>query len=251
MRLIGITGGISTGKTTVSNYLKEKYQLPIWDADIYARQAVEIGSPILDKILERYGSDLVLSDGNLNRPRLGEIVFNQPEERRWLERQIHPYVRDRFAENIRLLAEVGNRQQATGNRGRDFKEKRAKKDFTSDFCKRSIKKLASIGNRESEAGGAMASFDGPTAVLAVPLLFEAQMTDLVTEIWVVYLGPRKQIERLMLRDGLSREQAIARINAGMSLEEKRSRADVVLDNSSTPLALLEQVDLAMAKKVGG
>lgn len=81
MRLIGITGGIGSGKTTVSNYLKEKYQLPIWDADIYARQAVEIGSPILNEILDRYGSDLVLSDGNLNRPRLGEIVFNQAEER--------------------------------------------------------------------------------------------------------------------------------------------------------------------------
>lgn len=213
MRLIGITGGIGSGKTTVSNYLKEKYQLPIWDADIYARQAVEIGSPILNEILDRYGSDLVLSDGNLNRPRLGEIVFNQAEERRWLERQIHPYVRDRFAENI--------------------------------------KKLASIGSRGSEAGGPIALFDCPTAVLAVPLLFEAQMTDLVTEIWVVYLRPPKQIERLMVRDRLAREQAIARINAQMSLEEKRSLADVVLDNSSTLLALQEQVDLAMAKKVGG
>lgn len=212
MRLIGVTGGISSGKTTVSNYLKEKYQLPIWDADIYARQAVEIGSPILNEILDRYGSDLVLSDGNLNRPRLGEIVFNQPEERRWLEKQIHPYVRDRFAQNI--------------------------------------KKLASKGGRGSKTRGPMASFDGPTAVLAVPLLFEAQMTDLVTEIWVVYLRPPKQIERLMLRDRLTREQAVARINAQMSLEDKRSHADVVLDNSSTPLALLEQVDLAIAKKVG-
>lgn len=213
MRLIGITGGISTGKTTVSNYLKEKYQLPIWDADIYARQAVEIGSPILNKILDRYGSDLALSDGNLNRPKLGEIVFNQPEERRWLEKQIHPYVRDRFAENI--------------------------------------KKLASAISRGSDTREQTASFDGPTAVLAVPLLFEAQMTDLVTEIWVVYLRPSKQIERLMLRDRLTREQAVARINAGMSLEEKRSHADVVLDNSSTQLALQEQVDLAMAQKVGG
>ncbi len=213
MRLIGVTGGIGSGKTTVSNYLKEKYQLPIWDADIYARQAVEIGSPILNEILDRYGSDLVLSDGNLNRPRLGEIVFNLPEERRWLEKQIHPYVRDRFAQNI--------------------------------------EKLASIGSRGSETRGPMASFDGPTAVLAVPLLFEAQMTDLVTEIWVVYLRPPKQIERLMLRDRLTREQAVARINAQVSLEEKRSLADVVLDNSSTPLALLEQVDLAIAKKVGG
>ena len=101
------------------------------------------------------------------------------------------------------------------------------------------------GQRDGK--GMMASGSGPTAVLTIPLLFEAQMTDLVTEIWVVYLRPEKQIERLMLRDRLTREEAIARINAQMSLEEKSQKADVVLDNSSTRLALLEQIDLALER----
>lgn len=101
--LIGLTGGIGTGKTTVSNYLADSYGLPILDADIYAREAVQPGSLVLDKIFERYGSSVKLADGTLNRKRLGEIVFNEQNQRRWLEQQIHPYVRDRFQSQLATL----------------------------------------------------------------------------------------------------------------------------------------------------
>ncbi|MBD2045628.1 dephospho-CoA kinase [Coleofasciculus sp. FACHB-64] len=103
MRVIGLTGGIGTGKTTVSNYLANHYNLPVLDADIYAREAVKVGSPILDEIVERYGTDILLPDGTLDRRKLGNIVFNSPEERRWLEQQIHPYVRDRMIEKMQAL----------------------------------------------------------------------------------------------------------------------------------------------------
>ncbi|HEY9738858.1 MAG TPA: dephospho-CoA kinase [Coleofasciculaceae cyanobacterium] len=189
-RIIGLTGGISTGKTTVSTYLAEVYQLPVLDADIYAREAVQLGSPVLSKIFERYGSDVQLSDGTLNRKRLGEVVFSSPGEREWLEQQIHPYVRDRFQSELNTLA-------------------------------------------------------ASTVVLVVPLLFEAGMTDLVTEIWVVSCSPEQQLRRLMERNQLSLEQAQARINSQMPIQEKVARADLVLDNSSTPKGLLKQIDLAL------
>ncbi len=188
-RIIGLTGGIATGKTTVSNYLAHRYQLPVLDADIYAREAVQVGSPILSKICDRYGSGVQLPDGTLNRKRLGEIVFTNPAQRQWLEQQIHPYVRDRFQSELNTLV-------------------------------------------------------APTVVFVVPLLFEAGMTDLVTEIWVVTCSAEQQIKRMIERDRLSREQAQSRINSQLPLEEKVARADVVLDNSSTPEALLKQVDLA-------
>jgi dephospho-CoA kinase len=188
-RIIGLTGGIATGKTTVSNYLPHRYQLPVLDADIYAREAVQVGSPIHSKICERYGSGVQLPDGTLNRKRLGEIVFSNPAQRQWLEQQIHPYVRDRFQSDLNTLV-------------------------------------------------------APTIVLVVPLLFEAEMTDLVTEIWVVSCSAEQQLRRMIERDRLSREQAQARINSQLPLAEKVARADVVLDNSSTPEALLKQVDLA-------
>jgi dephospho-CoA kinase len=190
-RLIGLTGGIGTGKSTVSHYLATAYQLPILDADIYARVAVELGSPVLKAIAQRYGKDILLLDGTLNRQQLGQIVFNSPAQRQWLEQQIHPFVRERMIEAIRELP------------------------------------LA-------------------TVVLVVPLLFEARMSDLVTEIWVVRCSEQQQMERLMQRSKLTLEEAQARINSQMPIAEKCARADVVLDNSSTLEALFKQVDAAYA-----
>jgi len=195
-RIIGLTGGIATGKTTVANYLGAVYHLPILDADIYAREAVQPESAIFHRIVERYGTSIVLPDGTLNRPELGKIIFSNIDERRWLEAQIHPFVRDR---------------------------------------------LISVSQVE------MAKF-ADKIVMVVPLLFEAQMTDLVTEIWVVNCPLERQIQRLMLRDRLTNEQAMDRINSQMPLSEKCDRADIVLDNSSTLEFLLLQIDSAIIQQ---
>jgi dephospho-CoA kinase len=189
-RIIGLTGGIATGKTTVANYLASAYNLPILDADIYAREAVSVDSPILLEIAQRYGKQILLADGNLNRQKLGEIIFNNQEERNWVEGLIHPYVGDRFLEKIAVSS-------------------------------------------------------AQTLVLVVPLLFEAGMTHLVTEIWVVSCSEQQQLERLMQRNNLTLEQAQARIISQMPITEKIARADVVLDNSSTLEVLLKQVDAAI------
>jgi dephospho-CoA kinase len=195
-RIIGITGGIGTGKTTVSNYLATQYHLPILDADIYAREAVQAGSPVLEEIIERYGLAILLPDGTLDRLRLGQLIFSSPPERLWLEQRIHPYVRDRIQTKLNSL----NQEQY------------------------------------------------PTVVLVVPLLFEADMTDLVTEIWVVSCSEKQQIERVKSRNNLPLEEIQSRINSQMPLEKKVKRADVVLDNSSTTEALLKQVDLALSAR---
>jgi dephospho-CoA kinase len=101
-RIIGLTGGIATGKSTVANYLGEAYKLPILDADIYARDAVSISSPILTKLTQRYGQDILLDSGELNRGKLGEIIFNNESERRLVESLIHPYVKQRFSQEITI-----------------------------------------------------------------------------------------------------------------------------------------------------
>jgi dephospho-CoA kinase len=93
-RIIGLTGGIATGKSTVVRHLAGFYQLPILDADIYAREAI---TPEFLKILEdRYGSKILQSDRTLDRSQLARIVFNNLQEKVWLEQQIHPYVRKRL-----------------------------------------------------------------------------------------------------------------------------------------------------------
>jgi dephospho-CoA kinase len=191
-RLIGLTGGIATGKSTVAKYLAETYHLPILDADIYAREAVNNGSPILVQIAERYGSKILLPNGDLNREKLGEIVFKNKLERQWIESKIHPYVRERFDQEIQKSLQE-------------------------------------------------------TLVLVIPLLFEAKITNLVTEIWVVSCSESQQLQRLINRNKLTLEQAQARISSQMPLTEKIVLADVVLDNSQTLEALLEQVNIVINK----
>lgn len=191
-RVIGLTGGVGMGKSTVSNHLADTYHLPVLDADIYARQAVEIGSLILQRIVQRYGAGILQADGSLDRRQLGDIVFQQPDERRWLEQQIHPDVRDRMLQDAQNLT------------------------------------------------------DAPAIVMSIPLLFEANLTHLVTEIWVVMCDRNQQIQRLMERDLLTQDQALSRIQSQMPIEEKMAQADVVLDNRTTVEDLLKQIDAAIA-----
>ena len=189
-RIIGLTGGIATGKTTVSDYLANDYGLSILDADVYAKEAVNVNSPILEVIKQRYGDAICLDNGELNRQKLGKIIFKNSIEKQWLENQIHPYVRKRFQQEI-------NQSQAN------------------------------------------------IIILDIPLLFESNLTYLVTEIWVVYCSYQQQLKRLMTRNGLTSEEAIARIKSQLSMEEKVKMGNIILDNSSSLENLYEQIDEAI------
>ncbi|MGL4879525.1 MAG: dephospho-CoA kinase, partial [Waterburya sp.] len=136
------------------------------------------------------GDKVKLADASLDRTALGEIVFNDSQEKQWLESQIHPYVRDRFAQE-----------------------------------------LSKINNN--------------TIVLSIPLLFEAQLTNLVTEIWVVSCDRSLQISRLQQRNSLTAQQAEARIDSQIPLAEKIAAADIVLDNNGDLTHLYAQIDAAI------
>lgn len=90
--IIGLTGSIASGKSTVSNMLKE-YGVPIVDADAVARQVVEPGTETLKKIVEAFGEDILTETGELDRKKLGSIVFNDEEKRQILNSIIHPAIR--------------------------------------------------------------------------------------------------------------------------------------------------------------
>lgn len=92
MYLIGLTGGIAAGKTTVAQRLVLHGAVEI-DADLLARKAVEPGSPALDKIRQTFGADIVDKSGTLDRAKLADLVFSDSEARRALEAIVHPEVR--------------------------------------------------------------------------------------------------------------------------------------------------------------
>ena len=104
MIIIGLTGGIGTGKSTVSNYLKNKGCL-ILDADAISRQMTEKGQPALDDISKNFGSHLIDEEGNLNRQALGNIVFNDKEKLDILQSIITNKVVENINNNISRLKE--------------------------------------------------------------------------------------------------------------------------------------------------
>jgi dephospho-CoA kinase len=191
MRTIGLTGGIAMGKTAVSDYLAH-LGCTIADADRLARDAVAPSSPILATIADRY--DVLTPGGQLDRPKLAQIIFSDPAEKAWVEGQIHPYVRSR---------------------------------------------LQTIRDE------ALAAAPEKPVVLVIPLLFEAGMSDLVTETWVVYCPQNQQLDRLIARDRLSLDQALARLQSQWPIKEKCDRAQIVLKNDSTLDALYAQIDVAL------
>ena len=103
---IGLTGGIASGKSTVSDFL-EQLGAAIIDTDKIAREVVQPGSSALQAIGERYGGAILNEDGSLRRDRLGAIVFTSPAEKQWLEALLHPLIKARAAELAQLATEKG------------------------------------------------------------------------------------------------------------------------------------------------
>jgi dephospho-CoA kinase len=193
---IGLTGGIATGKSTVSALLVAKGALLI-DADAIAREVMLPGHPVLAAVIQHFGQAVMNSDGTLHRKKLGEIVFADSAQRQALNDITHPAIR----EEMRLRMVAYEREQPD------------------------------------------------RLVLAdIPLLYESGLESLYEEIMVVYVSREVQLQRLMLRDGLTEEQAGLRLSAQMDIEQKRSMADIVIDNSGTQAETERQIDLFWQRK---
>ena len=174
MKRVGLTGGIATGKSYVVRRLREA-RVPVVDSDVLAREAVAPGSPGLAAIVARFGSDVLTPAGELDRARIGDLVFRDESARKDLEAIVHPAVRRGMA----------------------------------DFF-----------------GGLPP--DTPFAVADIPLLYETRAERNFDAVVVVACPPALQIERVMRRDGLSREAAERRMAAQLPIEEKVRRADYVI-----------------------
>lgn len=97
--VIGLTGGIGSGKTTVANLFGD-YGIDLIDADIIARDVVAIGSVGLARIVEKFGSSILLADGNLDRSQLRAAIFSDPHLKNWLNQLLHPLIREQMLADI-------------------------------------------------------------------------------------------------------------------------------------------------------
>ncbi len=107
MRKVGLTGGIASGKSTVSGMFRD-FGVPVIDADLIAREVVAPGTPALKAIIDAFGEGVLTEDKSLNRARLGEIVFSDPAKKKILEGILHPEI---IAEQDRQLRDI----ELTGN----------------------------------------------------------------------------------------------------------------------------------------
>jgi len=178
MKIIGLTGGIASGKSTVSQTLKQLGAVLI-DADEVYHKTIEPHQPAWEDIVRTFGEDVLHPDGMINRDKLAGIVFTQEDCLRALNEITHPRVGERFTEELKKI---------------------------------------------------QISQPDAVVVIDVPLLYETHMDRLCDEVWVIWVDRETQIQRLMNRNGYNRDEAIRRIEAQMSLDEKAKLADAVIDN---------------------
>jgi dephospho-CoA kinase len=188
--LMGLTGSIATGKSTVSEMFRRK-GAEIIDADQIAREVVEPGTEGLARIVREFGPGMLDEEGKLNRERLGARIFQNPAEREKLNRLLHPLIVDSMR----------------------AKTEKIKKEKDPDLL-----------------------------IWDVPLLIEGNLTQWVEAVILVYTPKEIQLERLMKRNALSKEEAEKRILAQMDIEEKKKYADYVIDNRGTLSETERQVD---------
>lgn len=184
--VVGLTGGIGTGKSRVAELLRE-LGAAVECSDLIVRELQEPGGEVLAAIVAEFGADMQLPSGELDRAKLGERVFNDDTARQRLGNLIHPAV---YRELLRRM-------------------------------------------EEHRAAGV------PVIVLDIPLLLEGRRSgrgsgallpfDVIV---VVYADEATQLERVRARDGLSSEEALARIGSQVPIEEKRAMADVVIENDA-------------------
>ncbi|MDT2800721.1 dephospho-CoA kinase [Vagococcus lutrae] len=185
---LGLTGGIATGKSTVTRFFRQ-HDIPVVDADVIAREVVEPGTDGLAEIIKTFGTEILLEDGSLNRKKLGEIIFKDEDKREMLNQILHQEIHQKMM--------------------------MAKEKWENERV--------------------------PLIVFDIPLLYEADYQSTFDAIMVVYVPEKTQIARLMERDELTVQQARDRIASQLPIEEKKARADIVIDNSQTIADTYEQV----------
>ena len=172
---VALTGGIASGKSTVANLFAD-LGVPVIDTDVIAREVVEPGQPALAKIVETFGRDVLDAEGRLDRRRMRERIFADPDARRRLEGIVHPAIR----------AEMEHQSRAAG---------------------------------------------GAYQILVIPLLTEGKRRDQVDRVLLVDVPEELQVERLMRRDGVTREKAQASLNAQATRADRLAMADDVVQNT--------------------
>ena len=190
--ILGLTGGIGTGKSTVANMLKEK-GIPVVDTDLISREVIQYPE-IIEKIKLEISNEVFDFENKLDRKKMSEIVFENQEKLKKLNEIMHPEILKKMWNEVEKL----------------------KKDHK-------------------------------IIVVDIPLLFEINMEKEVDKILLIYSSKEIQIERIMNRDGRTREEAIKIINSQMPLYKKREKSEYIIQNNDSLEKLEKNLDKIVQK----
>ena len=203
MYLIGLTGNIATGKSSVAGIL-QGLGAHVVDADKLAHRLMEPGTEVWQQVVDAFGGEMVGPGDRIDRSRLGALVFSDPKALRRLEEIVHPAV---LAETERIL--MGIEQAHDADEG---------------------------GSQQGEV------VPGPVAVVEAIKLIESGLVGRCDSVWVVACARDLQVQRLAENRGFSREEAAMRIDAQSPQAHKVKLADVVIENNGSREDLRERVD---------
>lgn len=216
-RRIGLSGGIASGKSSVGRLLAEQ-GLPLLDADVFAREALAPGSPGAQAVLERYGERVRLQDA------AASTSAATPQDSAHDPATSEPAPDEASVIDRAALGRIV---------------------FADEAERRWLEQLVHPLVRERFAAELQRLAEAPVVVLVIPLLFEAGLEPLCSEVWLVDCEPEQQLQRLMARDGLSEADARARLAAQWPLQRKRPLAERLIDNRQDPARLAAQLEAAL------
>ncbi len=206
MKVIGLTGGIGSGKSTVSEYLESR-GYTIIDADKIAREIVSVGSETLDHLVAYFGTSILREDGSLNRKKLADIVFADPVKRSAMDdimlRQIISVIHERL-DHFRSIEATSHKIEAQNP----------------------VK-------------------DG-IVFLDAALLYESGLDAATDKVWLVDADEEIRIRRVVSRDNMSEKDIKRRIKSQMAREDRLTKDCYVLDNSGSVKELYSQIDCLLA-----
>ncbi|MDR1495921.1 MAG: dephospho-CoA kinase [Clostridiales Family XIII bacterium] len=199
---IGVTGGIGAGKSAATDYLREKGYAVV-DADEVAREAVRPGEPALDALVAAFGRDMLRGDGTLDRLRLASIVFADAEKTRTLNEILHGDIKRRIEDRLHDIHKANDAAPVPESAG--------------------VSKSAAEASRGRRRHAPV--------FLSAPLLYESGIDAICGEVWLIAAPEEIRIARAASRDGTTLDETRARAVRQMSEGEKRTRADVVIENA--------------------
>ncbi len=207
--LIGLTGGIAGGKTTVAEMFRQ-CGAQIIDFDILAREAVEPGTKSFNNIVSHFGPGILDKNGYLDRNALSKIVFKDKQKRRVLEKLTHPAIFKLFCDKVNYYKT--NKREFDGSDSSD----NSKSPDDSNSGKRVI-------------------------IAVIPLMIEMNLQNLFDKIVIIYLSSENQLKRLMQRENIDEDRAASMIKSQLPIDDKIQYADFVIDNSGDLENTLKQV----------